>query len=61
MIQCGDVEQNPGPVLKYTECVKTVGASFKNNVKIFSLNCTALIDYHHGKLQKMFCYREHLE
>ena len=30
MIQCGDVEQNPGPVLKYAECGKTVGASFKN-------------------------------
>ena len=33
MVQCGDVKQNPGPVLKYAECVKTVGASFKNNVK----------------------------
>ena len=43
MIQCGDVEQNPGPVLKYTECVKTVGASFKNNVKIFSLNCRSIV------------------
>ena len=38
MIQCGDVEQNPGPVLKYAECVKTVGASFKNNVKNLSLH-----------------------
>ena len=43
MIQCGDVEQNPGPVLKYAECVKTVGASFKNNVKIFSLNCRSIV------------------
>ena len=42
MIQCGGVEQNPGPVLKYAECVKTVGASFKNNVKIFSLNCRSI-------------------
>ena len=42
MIQCGDVEQNPGPVLKYAEFVKTVGASFKNNVKIFSLNCRSI-------------------
>ena len=43
MIQCGDVEENPGPVLKYAECVKTVGASFKNNVKIFSLNCRSIV------------------
>ena len=43
MIQCGDVEQNPGPVLKYAERVKTVGASFKNNVKIFSLNCRSIV------------------
>ena len=43
MIQCGDVEQNPGPVLKYAECIKTVGASFKDNVKIFSLNCRSIV------------------
>ena len=43
MIQCGDVEQNPGPVLKYAECVKTVGASFKNNVTIFCLNCRSIV------------------
>ena len=43
MIQCGDLEQNPGPGLKYAECVKTVGASFKNNVTIFSLNCRIIV------------------
>ena len=43
MIQCGDVEQNPGAVLKYAECVKTVGASLKNNVNIFSLNCRSIV------------------
>ena len=43
MIQCGDVEQNPGPVLNYAECVKTVGASFKNNVTIFSINCRSIV------------------
>ena len=43
IIQCGDVKQNPGPFLKYAECVKTVGTSFKNNVKIFSLNCRSIV------------------
>ena len=43
MIQCGDVEQNPGPVLMYAECLKTVGASFKDYVKIFSLNCRSIV------------------
>ena len=43
IIQCGDVEQNQGPVLKYAECVKTVGGSFKNKVKIFSLNCRSIV------------------
>ena len=35
-IQCGDVEKNPGPVLKYTERLETVCASSKDTVKIFS-------------------------
>ena len=36
-------EQNPGPVMKYAECLKTVGTSFKDNVKIFSLNCRSIV------------------
>ena len=43
MIQCGDVEQSPGPFLRNAECVKTVGASFKSNVMIFSLNCRSIV------------------
>ena len=38
MIHCGVVKQNPGPVLKYAEGLKTVRASFLDNVKMFLLN-----------------------
>ena len=37
------MKQNPGPVLKYAQCLKTVGAYFKDNVKVFSLNCRSIV------------------
>ena len=43
MIKRGDVEQNPGPLLKFDECLETVGASFKDSVKTFSLNCRSIV------------------
>ena len=43
MIHCGDVKQNPGPVLKYAECLKTVRASFLDNVKLFLLNFRSIV------------------